>query len=436
MTSPLPPGSTGWPIVGEALAFAADPFQFVASRVAVHGPVLRTRVMDKHLAILSGPEAAAAFLDEANVKREGGLPPHAAALFGAGVVNQVDGAAHRRRKRHLMAALDGAALAHYLPEARKLLRARLARWHKAGDVRLEVEAGLASTELTLANLTGIREDDATLARYIERYVDFAKALLGLPLALPGTPLRRARRFNDEMRARFREIAAARRVSPTGDGVSRMVASEVDGERLSDHDVALELQHAVFAAGGLWSWFAHGARVLAERPDVEAPLREEVAALPADPTGREYAEAPRLGRFVREVKRTGPLIPITAIGVARRDFDVGGCTVKEGWLVTWATLASHNDPRLAPYTEPDRFDPERYAPPRSEGAAPNTFAPQGPGEALTSHRCAGVEYSTLILQVFFVELLRGPRFTLPPQDLSLDTSAMPARHRGGLRVKFA
>jgi hypothetical protein len=73
----------GWPIVGEALAFAADPFTFVSARVAAHGPVLQTRLFNKRLAILAGPDAATAFLDEANVRRAGGLPPHAAALFGA-----------------------------------------------------------------------------------------------------------------------------------------------------------------------------------------------------------------------------------------------------------------------------------------------------------------------------------------------------------------
>ena len=68
-------------------------------------------------------------------------------------------------------------------------------------------------------------------------------------------------------------------------------------------------------------------------------------------------------------------------------------------------------------------------------APHAYAPQGPGGALAHHRCAGVEYSTLILQVFFAELLRGPRYTLPEQDFRLDCSTVPARYRGGMRARF-
>ena len=103
---PLPPGSTGWPIFGEALSLGANPFHFMRDRAAKHGAVARSRLLNKDLAILAGPEAAAVFLDEANIRRAGGLPPHAGALFGAGVVNQIDGDAHRLRKRHLMRALD------------------------------------------------------------------------------------------------------------------------------------------------------------------------------------------------------------------------------------------------------------------------------------------------------------------------------------------
>ena len=431
---PLPEGSTGWPVVGEALAFGANPFGFLAERVARHGAVARSKLLDKHLAILAGPEAAAAFIAEANVMRAGGLPPHAAALFGAGVVNQIDAAAHRRRKRHLMRALDAEALTHYLPEIRARIRARLARWVAAREVGLQDECIRLTLELTLANFVGLAPDgDAALDRWAAGYADFGKALFGLPLPLPGTPLARARAFTRQALATFGEIADARHAAPTGDAASRLAASEVDGERLASADIARELQHLQFAAGGMWGWFCYGAKVLAEDAALAARLRAAAAALPADPTPRELLQAAELGDFVREVKRLALVIPMTAIGIAQRDFAVAGKRIPKGWLVVWATNASHATPGLAPYESPQRFDPARYA--RGEGAAAHHFAPQGPGEALTSHRCGGVEYSTLVLLQFFTELLRAPALTLPQQDLTQDLAGIPARWRGGLRVRF-
>ena len=430
---PLPDGSTGWPLVGEALAFGADPFGFVDERVARHGAVGRSRLLDKNLAILAGPDAAAAFIDEANVMRAGGLPPHAAGLFGAGVVNQIDADAHRRRKRHLMRALDADALASYLPEIRSRIRARVSRWASAGEVGLQDACILLTLELTLANFVGLAPDDAELGRWAAGYADFGRALFGLPLALPGTPLARACAFTARTLATFEKIVESRRAAPTGDAASRLVASEVDGERLATADIARELQHLEFAAGGMWGWFCHGAKALADDPPLAARLRAAAAALPADPSARELLQAGELVDFVREVKRLGFVIPMTAIGVARRDFEVAGRRVPKGWLVLWATRASHAAPGVAPYASPERFDPARYA--RGEGAAAHHFAPQGPGEALTSHRCGGVEYSTLVLLQFFVELLRAPALGLPAQDLSMDMSRIPARWRGGLRVRF-
>ena len=430
---PLPSGSTGWPLVGEALAFGANPFAFVADRVGRHGAVARSRLLDRNLAILAGPEAAAAFIDEANVMRAGGLPPHAAALFGRGVVNQIDGDAHRRRKRHLMRALDAEALAHYLPEIRSRIRKRVGQWVAARELGLQDACILLTLELTLANFVGLAPDDAELARWAKGYADFGRALFGLPLPLPGTPLARARAFTAQTLATFEKLIDARRAAPTGDAASRLIASEVDGERLAAADIARELQHLEFAAGGMWGWFCFGAKALADDPALATRLRAVAAALPADPTPRELVQAGELGDFVREVKRLGLVIPMTAVGVARRDFAVAGRRVPKGWLVLWSTCASHVSPKLAPYASPERFDPTRYA--RGEGAAAHHFAPQGPGEALTSHRCGGVEYSTLVLLQFFSELLRAPPLSLPQQDLTMDMSRIPASWHSGLRVRF-
>jgi cytochrome P450 len=431
---PLPEGSSGWPLVGEALAFGANPFGFIGDRVARHGAVTRSRLLDKDLAILAGPDAAAAFIDEANVMRAGGLPPHAAALFGAGVVNQIDAEAHRRRKLHLMRALDAHALTHYLPEIRSRIRARLARWVAAREIGLQDECIRLTLELTLANFASIAPDsDAELDHWARGYQDFGKALFGLPLPLPGTPLARARAFTQDALATFGRIADTRRTTPNGDAASRLAASEVDGERLTSADIARELQHLQFAAAGMWGWFGHGAKALADDAALAGRLRAVAAALPDDPSPRDLLQAGELVDFVREVKRLALVIPMTAVGIAKRDFAVAGRRVPQGWLVLWATLASHGTPGIAPYTAPERFDPGRYA--RGEGAAAHHFAPQGPGEALTSHRCGGVEYSTLVLLQFFTELLRAPVLSLPAQDLTQDMSGIPARWRGGLRVRF-
>jgi len=437
-TPSSPPGDRGLPLVGEAFSLLADPFAFARERAARHGPVVRSRLMARNLVVLSGPQTAEAFLDEANVRRAGAMPPHVAALFGQGVVNQLDGAAHRTRKQHLMRALEPAALAHYLPQVRSLLRERMARWHAAGEVSLQDETLLATLDLVLGNFVGLRETDDVLARYAKGFRDVADALFGFPVALPGTALRRAQAFTRELRGRFAAVVAERRRTPGGDGASRLVASEVEGARLTDEDIASELFHLAAAGGGLWGWCCFGVKALADDPALRERLARAVAALEPEASARALGEVALLEGFVREIKRLGLIFPFTAFGIAQREFQVAGHTIPKGWLVTWSTHASHVVDGVAPYASPGTFDADRFAPERGaaqEGHAPHAFAPQGPGSALATHRCAGVEYSTLVLQVFFAEWLRGPRFTLPEQDFGLDGSTLPARYRGGMRVRF-
>lgn len=432
-TLPLPPGSTGWPIVGEGLKLGANSFAFMGERTTQHGAVVRSRLMDKDLAILAGPNTADAFLDENNIRRAGGLPPHAAALFGSGVVNQIDGDAHKRRKQHLMHALDAVALAGYLPEIRTTIRTRVNAWATAGEVRLQDECIALTLELIYGNFVGIHPDAVALKGYAKGMSDFGRALFGLPLALPGTPLARARVFVRETRALLAETIQARRANGTTDGISRLIASDVDGEHLADEDVEKEALHLLFAASSLWAWMCFGAQTLAGDTALEARLRAVAVALPADPSGRHLFENADLNAFVHEVKRLGLIIPITAVGVARRDFEVGGYRVPKGWLVLWTTYGSHRSVGVAPYSAPESFDIDRYA--RGEGTERHHFAPQGPGEALASHRCGGVEYSTLVLSQFFVDLLRAPRLRVVPQDLTMDMSRLPASWKEGLRVRL-
>jgi cytochrome P450 len=200
---PLPPGSRGLPFFGEVFSLLADPFAFIRERAGRHGPVARSRLMSRDLVLLSGAQTVDAFLDESNVRRAGVMPPHAAALFGAGVVNQIHAQVHRVRKQHLMRSLDHAALAHYLPQIRALLRTRLARWHAAGGVSLQKETVPATLELVLATFAGRSATDAVHARCVKGFAGIAAALFGFPMALPGVALERAQAFTKGLRERWR-----------------------------------------------------------------------------------------------------------------------------------------------------------------------------------------------------------------------------------------
>ena len=79
---PLAPGTPGLPVLGETLAVLRDPFGFVESRVRRHGPIFRTRLLGREAVVIAGPDAAAKFVDDADVQRAGAMPGNIVTLFG------------------------------------------------------------------------------------------------------------------------------------------------------------------------------------------------------------------------------------------------------------------------------------------------------------------------------------------------------------------
>ena len=115
-------------------------------------------------------------------------------------------------------------------------------------------------------------------------------------------------------------------------------------------------------------------------------REVRRARPADPlAAAQLARCPSSTGLVKEVKRVVPAVP-TLFAKAKKDFEVMGYRIPEGWTVFWAVRGKNTfEPS---FEEPGRFDPERFAPPRSEDTRhPHAYAPQGPGPAM-GHKCPG------------------------------------------------
>src|SRR5712691_6184399 len=110
MSSQLPPGRDGMPLLGETLSFARNPFRFIEERLATHGRIFRSNVLGRKTVVIAGADAAGQFIDPSNVMREGSMPPHVQELFGGRSLPLLDGDVHRARKSLVMQAFTRAAL--------------------------------------------------------------------------------------------------------------------------------------------------------------------------------------------------------------------------------------------------------------------------------------------------------------------------------------
>lgn len=328
-----------------------------------------------------------------------------------------------------MAAFSPEALAGYLPLVVEATESCLADLTSSG----EAPALPRLKRLALACIAGNMLGIGPSARFDALFEDYRSVLAGftaLPVPLPGTAFRRALAARDRIFALYSHEVEAHTKAPARDGLGRMLASGLPAA-----DAPAELHHIVLAGFIVFAELGAVIARLAERADVRDRVAAEVRAAAADGPieAGSFARMPFLGQVVMEVKRTCPAVPVS-FGRARIDFELGGFRIQAGWQILMCV--DGNNRIGASFADPDLFDPDRFSDARAEHRAhPHAFVPQGPGPA-ESHRCAGLDYATLIMATFTVLLVRGYRFELPAQDLGPLPSSIPAEPRSGLIVRLA
>ncbi len=431
---PLPPGRTGWPLIGETLPFLRDAFGFVDQRIAEHGAVFRTRILGQDVAVFAGPEAAALFIDEDLIQRDGAAPAHVQELLGGGSLGVLDGSVHKMRKQQVLAGFTNAALAGYVPAMQAAVDRALGEALAAGEIQCVETFKRLALEVISTNVFGMGRG-ADLDALVADFAVVTGGFTGLPIDVRATAYGKAVAAKNRIFALLGRYVEAHRRDRPSDGLTLILdAHASDGSAITDENVVKELHHIFIAGYIIFSEFTHIVAELAAHPDVRRRLRDEVQAHSPDGpiTPRALAAMPELSQLVSEIKRIAPVVP-AVFGKAKRDFEYAGHRIPKGWLVYWGLRASNHDAKV--FASPEKFDPARFSPARDEaGKHPHAFAPQGAGPA-TGHKCPGTDYATLFMQVFTIVLLRGYDWDLPSQNLSLDWGRIPPEHGDGLRARF-
>jgi cytochrome P450 len=388
-----PPGSLGAPYLGEALQFLKDPFTFTLSRTRRHGNVWRTRILGDTVVFFAGPEAFSFFLDEANFTRD---------------------------------ALDS-----YLPGITQIFARYTQRW--AGGGEQAVVDDLAQLGFDVADMLFAASDPAT--SNVERGRDFMTMLRGTfapPVNLPFTAYGKAIKARDRMRAYIHEAVATK--DGAGSALSVLKAARgPKGEQLDARELEIELLHFYFAAhGGLTAALAWLLVVLGEHPDIARRLRDEADAQLGDgtPTLAQIEQLAYARAVSREVLRSYPIAPTTFIGVAKRDLEHAGFSIRAGWKgagAIWATLQDGTT-----FRDPATFDAERLGDDAVRALPANAFVPQGGGPR-DGHRCAGEALIQLVMPMFLGWFSRRYDLTWPAQSTSPVGGGLGPLPKDGVRL---
>ncbi|WP_232315749.1 cytochrome P450 [Mycobacterium celatum] len=173
------------------------------------------------------------------------------------------------------------------------------------------------------------------------------------------------------------LAAERRAHPGDDLFSSLVNAEVDGDRLTDADVAAYFVLLAVAGNDTTrQTTSHALKALTDFPDQRAWLREDFDK--------------RIGTAVEEfIRWASPVMNFRR--TAATDYELGGQTIRAGEKVAMFYASGNRDDRV--FEQPHRFDLSRD---------PNPHIGFGGGG---QHYCLGTHVARAQLRAIFGELLR-------------------------------
>ncbi|ERM97183.1 cytochrome P450 716B1 [Amborella trichopoda] len=445
-TSCEPPGSLGWPIVGETLAIlrsgrSGKPELFVQERMLRHDPdVFKTHLLGEITATFCGPNGNKfLFSNESKGLLLTCWPSSLARLFGDSFLTKLGEEAMRVRKMVVVPFLRPDTLHRLVARFDLLCKVRIERdWKGRGVVHAFplIKKYAFSVACGLFTSIGSEEDQA---RLLEELSTVAKGAFQLPIYFPGTRYYRAARSGDLLRAELLKVVQSRRsnyiagAEEEDDLMSHLMkVKDEEGNSLTDKQIAdnvillLSAGHDTSSSTMAMLLFhlAHNPhcydRVLQEQREIAKSKAQGEFLNREDIQKMKYS-----WNVVNEVLRLSPPIQGT-LRKPSTDLTYAGYTIPKGWKLGWSVNSTHKMDKHFP--EPEKFNPARFEEEEEvEGdspPAPYTFVPFGGGPRM----CPGKDFARIQILVFLHNIVTNFRWELlfPHELISVDPMPTPSK----------
>ncbi|CAL1402669.1 unnamed protein product [Linum trigynum] len=405
----LPPGSLGWPVIGETLQFLfGTPEKFISHRMKKHSPqIFKTNILGENTVVLCGP-AGHKFLFSNEQTIFTVFRPHSIQkLFRepkARTVIQPNSAGVTKLMRS-PGFLKPEALVRYVGKMDSFTQNHI-RAYWEGRELVHAFPLAKSLTLSLACSFFLGTDDPTrIARLVGNFDDVAVGLHSFPLNFPGTVFRRSMTASGVIRGELIAIIREKKAAIAGgapllDILSHLIVATdpSSGNHMAESEIAGKVMGLLVAGySTVATAITFFLKYVGERSDIYAKVLAEHREISGRKKAGEMLEWDDFQgmkyswNVVQEVMRLTPPLQ-GAFREALTEFSYGGYTVPKGWKVYWTVSTANMDPDYFP--DPERFDPSRHEVDNNKTAA-FAFVPFGGGPRM----CAGKEYARLAILTF-------------------------------------
>ncbi|PKI65309.1 hypothetical protein CRG98_014273 [Punica granatum] len=403
----LPPGSMGFPILGETLQFFAtntthDVSPFVKDRVKRYGPIFRTSLVGRPVVVSADPDLNYFVFQQEGHLFQSWYPDTFTEIFGRQNVGSLHGFMYKYLKHMVMNLFGPTSLQKMLPEVEKTAFKRLKQWSCRDMIEVKDETASMIFHLTARKL--ISYDSVKSPENLRaNFVAFIQGLISFPLDIPGTAYHKCLLGRKNAMKMLKKLLQERRMNPRKQQSDfyDYVLEELKKEgTILTEPIALDLMFVLLFASYETTSLALtlAMKFLSDHPLELQRLTEEHEAIlrqrkEADSglTWKEYKSMTYTFQFINETVRLANIVP----GIFRkalRDIRFKGYTIPEGWGVMVCPPAVHLNPST--YHNPLSFNPSRWEGIEVNGAS-KKFMAFGGGMRF----CVGTDFTKVQMAVF-------------------------------------
>ncbi len=407
-------GDSGLPILGHLIeTFRGGP-DYILEQYRKHGPIFYSQSPALSAVMALGPDATQAVFTNRNKDfSQRAWDPIIGPFFDGGLM-LLDFDEHLFHRRIMQEAFTRTRLSGYVPHVDSVATRVLANDWVSDDPRFlfypaikELTLDIAS-EVFMGHPAGTdRELVTTINQAFTTTTRAGNAIVRKPV--PPLSWWRGIKARDTLERYFKSRIDEKRRSESTDMFSVLCHSrDEDGGTFTDDQIVSHMIFLMMAAHDTsTSTMTTMAYHLAANPEWQDRLREESQRIGDGPLDIESLE--KLETYdlvVNESLRMMTPLPFNFRQTVRDTELLGFFIPADTAVVTWPSI-NHRLPEL--WTDPEKFDPERFSEPRNEHKRHRyAFAPFGGG----AHKCIGMVFGQLEIKTVMHRLLTRYRLELP------------------------
>ncbi|KAJ8491733.1 hypothetical protein OPV22_013454 [Ensete ventricosum] len=412
----LPPGSMGWPLIGETIAFRRQHpcnslGEYMEDRINKYGRIYKSNLFGAPTIVSADAELNRFVLMNDDRLFVPSFPKSVADILGKTSMLVLTGEMHRYMKSLAVNFMGIARLrANFLVDSERYVVQNLESWPENTPFPAKEEACKITFNLMVKNILSMNPGEEETERLRKLYMSFMKGVIALPLNIPGTAYRKAVKSRATI-LKVIERLMEERIQKKKEGTDSigeadllgfiLEQSNLDAEQFGDLLLGLLFggHETSSTAITLVLYFLH------DCPKAVEQLREEhleivrgkkQRGVPPALTWEDYKHMEFTQCVISETLRLGNIIKFVH-RKANTNVQFKGYDIPSGWSIIPIFAAAHLDPAV--YDNPQKFDPWRWQTISGSTARIDNYMPFGQG----LRNCAGLELAKMEIAVFLHHL---------------------------------